>query len=396
MKIMVIPTGYPSDDNRATMLFVYEQAKALANAGNEVSILHVQRQPSRMLLKKVDTRIQVLDDGFATRYFTRLKTFAMHTFPRLLRHNFEKKMRQLFLYARERGEQPDVIYAHFSCWAGCAAIKIGQEFHIPVVTMEHYSEFISGKKMDAAYTQGLKETLAASDRMLCVSDRLKTAIGSITGMDRPIRVIPNMVDEHFVYHVPQQHDGFRFCTLGHLKPRKRIAFLVEAFCKAFSADENVSLWIGGDGAERDRIEKVIADHGREKQIHMQGRLSREQSVKLFTDSDCFVLPSAGETFGLVYREAMGIGRPVITTDHGGWDADNWSDEFGIRIPVDDMDQLIRAMKKMVRDYDGYDLQRISNYVQEHYSSVVIAAQILEELSAAVEGYDGKEASNNLV
>ena len=40
-------------------------------------------------------------------------------------------------------------------------------------------------------------------------------------------------------------------------------------------------------------------------------------VKVYEECDCFVLPSAGETFGVVYVEAMAAGLPVIATRCGG-------------------------------------------------------------------------------
>jgi glycosyltransferase involved in cell wall biosynthesis len=42
--------------------------------------------------------------------------------------------------------------------------------------------------------------------------------------------------------------------------------------------------------------------------------------KMYHDSDCFVLPTRGEGFGLPILEALGTGLPIITTDFGGiWD-----------------------------------------------------------------------------
>ena len=40
-------------------------------------------------------------------------------------------------------------------------------------------------------------------------------------------------------------------------------------------------------------------------------------IKVYEECDCFVLPSAGETFGVVYVEAMAAGLPVIATRCGG-------------------------------------------------------------------------------
>ena len=370
------------------MLFVYEQAKALANAGHEITVLHVQRQPSKALFKRIDTSIHVVDDGFCKRYFTRLKTFAMHKLPGLNQKLFVDKMKELFAYAKNCGEKPDVIYAHFSCWAGCAAVEIGRENSIPVVTIEHYGGFVSGQKIEKAYIRGLQYTVQNSEAMLCVSGRLKEAIQRITETKKQITVIPNMVDDRFVYHEPPKHTDFRFCTLGHLNPGKRISMLAEAFCEAFSSDDNVTLTIGGDGIERKKIEKIIEDNHRQRQITVLGRLPREQTEKLYAESDCFVLPSAWETFGLAYREAMGVGRPIITTNHGGWDETNWSDDFGIMIRIDDKAELIEAMKSMRDGFGSYDQARIASFVQDNYSSKAIVNKIETVLTDTVEGYHG--------
>ena len=385
MNIMVIPTGFPSPENQATMLFVYEQVKALAACGEKITVLHVQRLPSSSALKRIDIRIKEYSENYGKRYFTRLKTFGMHVFPGINKNLFIKKMMDLFVYAWESGERPDVIYAHFSCWAGCAAVQIGRKYHIPVVSIEHYSGFMEDG-IEKSYVMGLKETLSGSAQFLTVSENLKKAVYKLTGAQQDIHVIPNMIDDSFVYQPASEHNGFRFCTLGHLSHRKRILFLVESFCKEFTADEPIELTIGGAGDEGAKIKDYIEKNNRQKQIHMVGKLNREQSVILYKESDCFVLPSSAETFGLVYREAMGVGRPVITTNHGGWSEHDWSDHFGIMIDVDDEIGLRRALRQMMSTYDNYNQEAISRYTRDHYDGKIIAHQLIEIFNNVRENY----------
>ena len=383
MNIMVIPTGFPSSDNQATMLFVYEQVKALAACGEKMTVLHVQRQPSNVVLKKIDTSIKVYSESYGKRYFARLKTFGMHVFPGINKKLFIDKVKRLFDLAWNEGERPDVIYAHFSCWAGCAAVQIGKKYNIPVVSIEHYSGFMKDR-IEKSYVDGLKETIDGSMQFLAVSENLKKAVISLTKTKNSIRVIPNMIDDSFVYTPVKEHTNFIFCTLGHLSRRKRVLFLVETFCKEFSLDELVELRIGGTGEEGPQIKDYIEKNHRQKQIKMVGKLNREQSLELYKESDCFVLPSSAETFGLVYREAMGVGRPVITTNHGGWSENDWSDEFGIMIDVDDEDGLRIALRKMINSYGDYDKEKISRFMRNHYDGVIIAHQLIEIFNSVKE------------
>lgn len=387
MKIMFVPTGFPSDDNRSTMLFVYEQAKALAKAGHEITVLHVQRQPSKAILKKIDSSFQILDDGFCKRYFTRLKTFAMHRLPEFNRRIFSKKMKELFRYAWDNGERPDVLYAHFSCWAGCAAVEIGKEYHIPVVAIEHYGGFLKRGKLSRAYEKGLRNVVENAQAVLCVSNSLRRAVISISKTEKAIEVIPNMIDDIFTYHDIPDHDRYTFCTLCHLNKGKRVLLLVKAFCECFSAQDDVVLKIGGDGTERSTISEYVHSHKREHQIIFCGRLTREDSYELYLNADCFVLPSKSETFGIVYREAMAVGRPVITTDHGGWDHDEWSDAFGIKIPTDDLESLKSALLAMRKQSRKYDLKLISDYAVTRYGSKVVTAKINPVFERVVREYE---------
>ena len=116
--------------------------------------------------------------------------------------------------------------------------------------------------------------------------------------------------------------------------------------------------------------------GREEQIFFLGRLDRTQVVKEMQMCDSFVLPSRHETFGLVWREAMCVGRPVITTDHGGFGKEDFNEDFGMMIPVDDLMALQQALLKMRSDYFKYDLKKISEQNRDMYSSKLIARRII--------------------
>ena len=91
----------------------------------------------------------------------------------------------------------------------------------------------------------------------------------------------------------------------------------------------------------------------------------------------------------MYREAMAIGRPVISHDNGGINY-AWRDEDGIIIrcsPEDIYEQTIYALRKMVSTIDDYDLKHISDSTLEEFSANEVSVRIENVLREAVIGGD---------
>lgn len=386
MKIFILPAAYPDQKHPQKHIFVYEQAKALAKLGHEIIILHVSLLPSIQLLSKTNRNIEEHDDGFAKRYTISCKTFWEKKYPRLNRDLFVKKARRLFDYALEREGRPDIVYAHFSCWAGYAASCICKEKKLPLVTLEHGSMMLktTWKKCVLA---GVMKTVVDSDRFLCVSQGLKDSLQAKLGKDKEITVVPNMIDDRFTYQEKPEKEGFVFLAIGNLFDHKGFGLLIDAFVDAFPAEAAVTLRIGGDGPERNRLMEKVHQKGRETQIKFLGRLIREQTVEEYIYCDCFVLPSRFETFGLVYREALATGRPIITTDHGGFNDDDWHDEYGYKIPVDDQTALTNALKNMVTEHNTFSGKTMSELCLHDCAAKVISKKIADILEDAKKKYD---------
>lgn len=379
MKILIIPTSYPDEINPTRNIFIYEQAVALSKAGHEIRILHAQKQPSKDLITKIDKKIKIHDEGYAIRYSLPVKTFLEDKFIESNKKIFIKAISELFYFATLDGWIPDVIYAHFSCWAGYAAISIGKNSNIPVAVIEHFSGFMN-EHPPRKMVEGLKYVSDNADAMISVSDNLRDSIISKTSTSRSIFVVPNMIDPSFRYVEHPVKENFVFSAVCNLNERKRVKELVKAFCKAFKKDESVELIIGGDGPEKNAIIDYINKNNRNNQITLLGRLDRQETVELCNKSNCFALVSAHETFGIVWREAMATGLPVITSNHEGWSNKDWSDDFGIMVPVDDEEKLIAALREIKEKYSTYNGLKISDYCNAHYSEKAVVSQLEEIFS----------------
>jgi phosphatidyl-myo-inositol dimannoside synthase len=69
--------------------------------------------------------------------------------------------------------------------------------------------------------------------------------------------------------------------------------------------------IVGDGDDRPRLESLAIELGVAKNVQFTGSVSQEELPDYFRLADVFLMPSAGEGFGIVFLEAMATGIRVI-------------------------------------------------------------------------------------
>lgn len=136
---------------------------------------------------------------------------------------------------------------------------------------------------------------------------------------------------------------FAFLATFDFTLRKGWDVLVDAWARAFSADDDVCLILRASSRRRDddvdaAIDAVLARSARARStvapiIRLGEELSDEDMARLYRAADVYVLPSRGEGLGLPYMEAMAAGVPVIATRWGGH-LDFVDDETGWLVDVD--------------------------------------------------------------
>lgn len=388
MLVYIISTSYPDAEFPTKNIFVYEQAKELASRGHRIVVLHVKKLASRKLLKQSTRSVLWFDDGFAHRYLINQKTFLASRLHALNKFLFLNSVERLYKKAVYEEGKPDIIYAHFSCWAGVAAARLSKREDIPLVTLEHYGGLLSSK-ISRVMKKGIEETICQSDFYMCVSDGLKQSIINKVRGDHKIIVLPNMIDRQFHYVAPKKNKNFVFLGVGNLYKAKGFDLLIRSFCKAFLPTDDVELKIGGDGPDKRKLKDLIESSGRNHQIKLLGRLKRESTIEEYVNCNCFVLASYHETYGMVYREALITGRPIITTNHGGFSGSDWHDEYGYIIPVGDEIALVNSLKKMVKEYSNFNPQMISSVCARGCSADVVGDKIDYYLHTAYKKHFGK-------
>lgn len=130
----------------------------------------------------------------------------------------------------------------------------------------------------------------------------------------------------------------------------------------------------GEGPERRKIENIVKTNEMNDRVLLKGRLGRHDIAKYMQESDCFVLASRAETFGVVYIEAMATGLPVIATKCGGPEG-FINEENGILIEKDNLEKLIQAMKLMYKENNNYNKKEISKDTYNKFSPIGVGESI---------------------
>lgn len=368
--VFVMSFCFPNSRNPQLGRFVLEQCVELRNRGLSIVVLNVARA-KKLGKKKITVREE---EGFPV-YETTVFPLAQSKFPRLTTALYLKKYRRLLRRAMQDHGTPKKLYAHFSCPTGFVAGRLSGETGIPFVVMEHHSLYFR-KKLPAYILRELKKTVEKSDDFLCVSAALKEAVVGKTGCaPDKVRVVHNVVEQRFQYTEPAQNPVFTFFSAGNLVPGKRFSLLLDAAARLYDRGVSFRLRIAGAGEEKSELQSKIEEYHLSDTVCLLGRVDKEQMLKEYQMSDAFVLPSKVETYGIVYRESLLVGRPVISSDNGGIRED-WDDRFGIILEQTTVDTLADAMERLIEQYNTYDLKQIAEKARETCSAEHVCEQIL--------------------
>lgn len=160
------------------------------------------------------------------------------------------------------------------------------------------------------------------------------------------------------YHMPSYQPKIKFSDtsikllfVGTFYERKGLEILLKAL-EIINSD-NWTLYLAGniDGESiyTKKILRKIEEHLHSDKIMVLGRVSEEELVSLYHNSDIFVLTSIYEGFGLVVLEAQGYGLPVVASRVGGIPEIVDDGQSGILFPVSDSLACAAALEKLINN-----------------------------------------------
>lgn len=356
MHVLFLPSWYPTNSNDIRGSFFREQALAIANTVCKVGVIAPELRSLRRPIAALKSShgIHRENDGS----IVTLRAFSPNLTPRLLSLNtwrIRHLTRHLYdAYTAQEG-RPDLIHVHSALPAGVGALDIKRRLGVPFVLSEHSSAY--ARQLVGREGRALSRNIAleASERY-AVSTQFAGLLDEALKMPtQSFSIMPNMVDGAFLKHAitPRTLGHFNFLHISTLDKNKNVPALLQAFAKKYHGRADVSLTIAGDGPARAALEQLAKKLGIFNEVSFLGRLSRSGVITALSTCDAFVLPSRYETFGVVLVEALAMGVPVIATRCGGPE-DIVTDANGLLVPVDDVDSLAMAMKRLHDSRTHYD------------------------------------------
>jgi glycosyltransferase involved in cell wall biosynthesis len=163
---------------------------------------------------------------------------------------------------------------------------------------------------------------------------------------------------------------------------------VRAVQGASKKEPSIQALMVGDGPLRQTCEDFARSHN--VPVTFAGFLNQSQIIRAYAITDVLVLPSVGETWGLVVNEAMACSRPCLVSDRVGCGPDLVvPEETGVVFPHSDVPALEQSLLKLTRNpsqiaaMGAKGKERLGNY------SIGAAVEgVLQALASAV-GPSGK-------
>ena len=271
--------------------------------------------------------------------------------------------------------EPDIVHSHFYDISYMTKNALAGRYK-HVIT-EHSS--LINSEISAGQIRKYGSMYAKADLVIGVSRAFCRRMDSLFGINTIC--INNIVDTDIFKIKSHGREGdsskpFKFITVANLTANKNVELVVEGFSNLVKEGKNVELIIVGDGKRRAYIESRVEKLGIGKQVKMLGKVDREKICRSLSMADCFVLTSNSETFGLAYIEAIASGLPVIATKCGGPE-DFVTEENGLLISRNNMDELVESMIYMYDNAQNYDSEKMSNEISHRFCAENIAEKIIE-------------------
>lgn len=289
------------------------------------------------------------------------------------------------------GNKYDIIHCQFGNVGGIHGPTLKKAKVRGKLITSFYGYDITKKKFDKTFYRDL---FYYGDLFLPICNYFKENLVKLGCNPEKIKIHPLGIDtSRFKISEREKTNPQKVSILsvGRLVEKKGHEYTIQAFSKLNKKIDNIELSIVGEGRNNKKIKNLIKDLNLEKKIHLLGALKREKVIKLYKNSQIFILCSVTSKKGsmegtpTVLLEAQVMKLPVVSTLHSGIPEIVVDKKSGFLVPEkavelisEKLEILLKNPKKRVemgnfgRRFvkENFDMKLLNRKLLKHYISIL--------------------------
>jgi len=383
MNICIISSAFPSRRNPVINIFIYRQAKALAERGHKVFVVAGDTESRKEGNMIVYARPNAIKSALlALKAAIKIPKDSLWLLKNIgLKGTIGRLALVELAYKILKEEKIDVIDGHWADYGAVVAYLLSRILKRKYIATCHGSDVACDK-------EGLPSILTGGRREI-VSTALENASNIIVESKSIAEDVKKYCSKNpLIVHYGIDLNLFKpiskklfkkrtVISVGALTKRKGYDYLLEAIKKVLEKDKNINFLIIGDGPEKTKLKNLARKLGIADNITFKDLIKNEDLPIFYSSSEFFALATLHEGFGNVFIEAMACGIPVVSTNVAA--VPEAVGEGGILVEPRNPDQLAEAMLKLLNDENLR--QELSKKALEHAKKFSIENRInkIEEI-----------------
>ena len=191
------------------------------------------------------------------------------------------------------------------------------------------------------------DSYAKMDAVIAVAEHAKNSfIHKFGSSGLRVDVLYNLIDENSILQksteTVEPNRCFTFVNVGRMSPPKRQDRLVEIAMRLKAEGVPFAIQILGGGSEEEKIRQMVKEKDVEDVVQLKGMVLNPYPY--IKQADCVVVSSDFEGYSIVIKEALFLGKAIVSTDVSGVREIFEDNKYGIvtERTTDDLYQSMRA------------------------------------------------------
>lgn len=316
-RVLVLTSLFPSHPGEKQGNFVLDQVRELAAQGADITVLVAKPWMPPILRDYVEKNKRPISPAiYAGENFCLLNS-SYFSLPRFALGTHAARFIRGLVPAIEYFDSRqgiDIIHAH-GLQLGHAAVEAAARLRIPSVVTVHGEETASRFDNSRAKRKQIGDMLDRTTKVILVGSPLLDYIRRFTVKTDHCTVIGNGFSGYPGLKpstlVPRNRP-VRVIAVSNYEESKGFEVLVEAIASLdLETRGRIETVLVGAGAGFDALGAKVEQLGLGDCVHYVGALSHRETMAEIASADIFCLPSWREAFGIMYAEAMSLGKLAV-------------------------------------------------------------------------------------